>query len=98
LKAGIQKSQIMDNILLVVVIFNLISVLATHLEDIKRIEEFRPLLRAAKGEQIPINELKSALIKAIEIMVRALHPVNDSTVKCLISAKQVLEDTLNDII
>jgi hypothetical protein len=80
----------MDNILLVVAIFYLISVLATHLEDIKRIEEFRPLLRAAKGEHVPINELKSALIKAIEMMVRALHLVNDSTVKRLISAKRMI--------
>jgi hypothetical protein len=40
--------------------------------------EFGALIRAAKGENVPVPELKFALIKAIEIMVRVL-PL-DSTV------------------
>ncbi|HXX95897.1 MAG TPA: hypothetical protein VEL11_02105 [Candidatus Bathyarchaeia archaeon] len=50
-------------------------------------------MRAAKGEQVPVNELKlyllrmrktieSVLIKAIEIMVRVL-PTTDSAIKVL---------------
>jgi hypothetical protein len=65
------------------------------MSDIQRIEEFRPLLRAAKGEHVPVNELKSVLIKAIEIMVR---PPTDSTTKVLDSAKMALKNTLNEII
>jgi hypothetical protein len=86
----------MNQTSLVAIIFYLISVLAAHLDDIQKIGEFRPLLRAAKGENVSIPELKSA--QAIGIMVRLLDLVSDSTVKCLISAKQALEDTLNDII
>ena len=41
--------------------------------------EFGPLIRAANGENVPVNELKSELIKAIEIIVRLLP--FDSTVK-----------------
>ena len=56
-----------------------------------------PLLRAAKGENVPVSEFKSALIIAIEIMLR-VHPVNDMVVKVLNSAKLTLEKTLNDIV
>jgi hypothetical protein len=53
-------------------------------------------LRAAKGENVPVNELKSALITAIKIMLRS-HPLNDTVVRVLNSAKMTLEETLNDI-
>jgi hypothetical protein len=56
---------------------------------------FGPLIKAANGESVPVPELKSALIKAIEIMVRV--PLPDSTVEILNSAKKALE-TLYDII
>jgi hypothetical protein len=51
-KVGIQKTEPMDNILMMamVVISYLISILAAHLDGIQRIEEFRPLLKQAKGE------------------------------------------------
>jgi hypothetical protein len=94
LKAGIQKVEPMSHISMTAIIFYLISVLAAHLDDIQKIHEFRPLLKEAKGENVPVNELESVLIKALEIMVRALHPNDDSTVKCLISAKQALEDVI----
>lgn len=58
--------------------------------------EFGPLIRAAKGEKVPVPEVKFALIKAIEIVVSIL-PI-DSTVQVLNSAKMALENTLNDII
>ncbi|MGB8938262.1 MAG: hypothetical protein WCC17_24485 [Candidatus Nitrosopolaris sp.] len=68
-------------------------------EQIKKITglgEFGPLIRAAKGENVPVPELKFALVKAIEIIVRVL-PI-DSTVNVLNSAKMALENTLNDIV
>ena len=68
-------------------------------ENIKKIAvlgEFGSLIRAAKGENVPVNELKFALIKAIEIVVPVL-PL-DSTVKVLDSAKIALKNTLNDIV
>jgi hypothetical protein len=53
-------------------------------------------LRAAKGENVPVSELKSALLIGIEIMLRA-HPPNDIVVKVLNSAKLTLEENFNDI-
>lgn len=68
-------------------------------EQIKKITglgEFGPLIRAAKGENVPVPELKFVLVKAIEIIVRVL-PI-DNTVNVLNSAKMALENTLNDIL
>jgi hypothetical protein len=68
-------------------------------EQIKKITglgEFGPLIRAAKGENVPVPDLKFALVKAIEIIVRVL-PI-DNTVNVLNSAKMALENTLNDIL
>jgi hypothetical protein len=78
------------------IISELISVIATHLDDIQKISQFRPLLRAAKGENVPVSELKSALLIGIEIMLRA-HPPNGIVVKVLNSAKLTLEENFNDI-
>jgi phenylalanyl-tRNA synthetase alpha subunit len=69
-------------------------------EQIKKngvLGEFGPLIKEAEGENVPVNELKFALIKAIELVVRALHPT-DNTVNILNSAKMALGNTLNDII
>ena len=95
LKAGIQIEPI-NQTSMVTIIFYLISVLATHLDDIQKISQFRPLLRAAKGENVPVSELKSALLIGIEIMLRA-HPPNGIVVKVLNSAKLTLEENFNDI-
>lgn len=81
------------------IIIYMISILAAHLDDIQKIGEFRPLLIGAKGEDVPVNELKFALIRAIEIMLRELDPtLEPGLVKVLNSAKLTLENTLNDII
>jgi hypothetical protein len=53
-------------------------------------------LRAAKREDVPVNELKFALIR-IEIMICRPHPT-DRIVNVLNSAKLALGDTVNDII
>ena len=71
----------------------------SHLDDIQKIGEFRPLLRAAKREDVPLNELKFALIKAIEIMLSELDlTIEPGLINVLNSAKLKLEDTMNNII
>ena len=96
LKAG-DRIESVNQTSMVGAISYLLSVLTTHLDDIQKISQFSPLLRAAKGENVPVSELKSSLIIAIEIMLR-VHPLNDMVVKVLNSAKLTLQETLNDII
>jgi hypothetical protein len=68
-----------------------------NIKQIAVLGEFGPLIRADKGENVLVNELKFALIMAIEILVRELR-TNHSTTKVLNSAKMALKNTLNDII
>jgi chaperonin cofactor prefoldin len=97
LKAEVQKNEPMTQFSMMFIIIYIVSILSAHLEDIQRLGEFRPLLRAGKGQDVPINELKFAVSRAIEIMVRRLPPI-DRIVPVLNSAKVVLEETQNDII
>ena len=59
--------------------------LSEQIKKIAGLGEFGPLIKPANGESVPVPELKSALIKAIEIMVRV--PLPDSTVEILNSEK-----------
>jgi len=68
LKAG-DRIEPMNQTSMVGAISYLLSVLTTHLDDIQKISQFSPLLRAAKGENVPVSELNSALIIAIEITI-----------------------------
>jgi hypothetical protein len=97
LKAEVQKNEPMTQFSMMFIINYIVSILSAHLEDIQRLGEFRPLLRAGKGQDVPINELKFAVSRAIEIMVRRLLPI-DRIVPVLNSAKVALEETQNDII
>jgi hypothetical protein len=93
----IQMIQPMNQGPLIDIISDLIRALTAHLDDIKKIGEFRPLLKEAKGESVPLPELKSGVIKAIDLLIRAISPLDDTTVEILNSAKLALEKTLNDV-
>ena len=41
--------------------------------------EFGPLVKAAKGEIVSINQLKNALIKAIDILISKIDSTDGST-------------------
>jgi hypothetical protein len=46
------------------------SIILSQLEQIQQVSsfvEFGPLVKAAKGQKVPINQLKSAVIKALDI-------------------------------
>ena len=53
--------------------------------------EFGPLVKAAKGQKVPINQLKSAVIKALDILISSDPTLSIGMVK---TTKQFLE---NDI-
>jgi hypothetical protein len=93
-EVGIQMTQV----LLIDFISNLTRILAGHLDDIKKIGEFRALLKEAKGEHVTVPELKIAVIKAIDSMIRARSSLDNRTVEILNSAKLALESTPSDIL
>ncbi len=62
------------------IMFYLISVLSGHLDEIQKIAEFRPVLMQRLSVS-NVNELKFALIKAIEIMVGVIVQARFSTLQ-----------------
>lgn len=97
-EVGIQMFQSMTQGLLIDLISYLIRILAGHIDDIKKIGEFRPLLKEAKGEHVTVPELKIAVIKAIDLMIRPISSLDNRTVEILNSAKLALESTQSDIL
>lgn len=49
-----------------------------ELHNLNGLGKFTPLLRAAKGEAVPIIELKMAVIKAIEVIIDKLNANDDN--------------------
>lgn len=63
------------------IMFYLISVLSGHLDEIQKIAEFRSALSCKGSLCRAVNELKFALIKAIEIMVGVIVQARFSTLQ-----------------
>jgi hypothetical protein len=53
-----------------------LTVYLTHLTGIAK---FMPLLRADKGEAVPVLELKMALARAIEVIIDKINVSGDRT-------------------
>jgi hypothetical protein len=70
----------------------LISIIATQNELLSRVNEFSPLIQAAKGQVVAPNELIFALKKAIEITLARLEP-SESLVEVLETTKLALGNT-----
>ena len=93
LKSEIEKNQMMQlQLSFYTTILN--SIILSQLEQIQQVSglvEFGPLVKAAKGEKVPINQLKNAVIKAIDLLISS-DPTLSSGI--LNVTKQFLE---NDI-
>jgi hypothetical protein len=73
LKSEIQKNEVVQ-CQLSAITATLNSIILNQYDQIQavsRFVEFGPLAKAAKGETVPINQLKNAVIKAIDILIRA---------------------------
>ena len=57
--------------------------------------EFDPLVKAAKGGIVPINQLKNALTKAINILISKIDSTDRST-SALKSARLLLQSDVQD--
>jgi hypothetical protein len=53
--------------------------------------EFGPLAKAAKGETVPKNQVKNAVIKAIDILIRT-DPTDHSSTALNVARLLLLED------
>jgi len=72
LKSEIQKNEVVQ-CQLSAITATLNSIILNQYDQIQavsRFVEFGPLAKAAKGETVPINQLKNAVIKAIDILIR----------------------------
>jgi hypothetical protein len=81
LKAEIQKNEVVQvQLSACTATFN--SIILGQFDQIQKVSsfvEFGPLVKAAKGEIVPINQLKSALLKAIEILLSKIDSTDGST-------------------
>jgi hypothetical protein len=81
LKSEIQKNeQIQIQLSTATVMLN--SIILAQFDQIQNVSgfiEFGPLVKAAKGEIVPINQLKNALIKAIDILISKIDSTDRST-------------------
>jgi hypothetical protein len=58
------------------------SIILAQFDQIQNVSgfiEFGPLVKTAKGEIVPINQLKNALIKAIDILISKIDSTDRST-------------------
>jgi hypothetical protein len=93
LKSEIEKNELIKlQLTILTAWFN--SIILSQLEQIQQVSsfvEFGPLVKAAKGQKVPINQLKSAVIKALDILISSDPILSIGMVK---TTRQFLE---NDI-
>jgi hypothetical protein len=72
LKSEIQKNEVVQcQLSVITAMFN--SIILNQFDQIQAVSgfvEFGPLVKAAKGETVPKNQLKNAVIKAIDILIK----------------------------
>jgi hypothetical protein len=81
LKSEIQKNEVVQCQLSAITAM-LNSIILNQFDQIQAVSgfvEFGPLVKAAKGEIVPINLLKNALIKAIDILISKIDSTDGST-------------------
>lgn len=66
-----------------------------QIQNVSRFIEFDPLVKAAKGEVVPINQLKNALIKAIDILISKIDSTDRST-SALKTTRHLLQSDVLD--
>jgi len=81
LKSEIQKNEVVQCQLSAITVM-LNSIILNQFDQIQAVSgfvEFGPLVKAAKGEIVSINQLKNALIKAIDILISKIDSTDGST-------------------
>jgi len=81
LKSEIQKNEVVQCQLSAITVM-LNSIILNQFDQIQAVSgfaEFGPLVKAAKGEIVSINQLKNALIKAIDILISKIDSTDGSS-------------------
>ena len=93
LKSEIQKNELTRfQISGIIALLN--SIILNQFDQIQSLSgfvEFGPLVKAAKGQTVPKNELKSAVIKAIDILIKT-DPTDHSNHSLNVVRLLLLED------
>ena len=93
LKSEIQKNELTRfQISGIIALLN--SIILNQFDQIQSLSgfvEFGPLVKAAKGQTVPKNELKSAVIKAIDILIKT-DPTDHSNQSLNVVRLLLLED------
>ena len=96
LKSEIQKNeQIQLQIGAITAMLN--SIILMQFDQIQQVSgfvEFGPLVKAAKGQQVPINQLKNGVIKAIDILIRS--DSTDRSTDVLKATKSLLQKDIQE--
>lgn len=101
LKSEILKNEQMQ-LQIVAITAMLNSIILMQFDQIQQVSgfvEFGPLVKAAKGQQVPINQLKSGVIKAIDILITS--DSTDCSTTILKTTKSLLQKDIqesNDIV
>jgi hypothetical protein len=73
------------------------SLIQTQLDQIQSVSgfvEFGPLVKAAKGQKVPKNQLKNAVIKAIDILIG--NDQTDRSISTLKTTKLILQSDIQE--
>jgi hypothetical protein len=96
LKSEIQKNEVVQvQLSAYTATFN--SIILGQFDQIQKVSsfvEFGPLVKAAKGEIVPTNQLKKALIKAIDVMISS--DSTDRSAGILNTTKQFLQSDIQE--
>ncbi len=76
-------------------IFNSIILMQfDQIQSVSGFVEFGPLVKAAKGQNVPKNQLKNAVIKALEILISS--DPTDRSISTLKATRILLQNDIKD--
>jgi soluble cytochrome b562 len=97
LKSDIQKNEVVQCQLsaTTVMLNSIVMAQFAQIQNVSRFIEFDPLVKAAKGEIVPIIQLKNALIKALDILIGKIDST-DRSIGPLKTTRHLLQSDVLD--
>ena len=65
-----------------------------QIQSVSGFVEFSPLVKAARGQNVPKNQLKYAVVKAIEILIKS--DPTDRSISTLKATQIILQNDIRD--
>jgi hypothetical protein len=78
------RSEIMNLILICIFIMHLLKsqVHTMQRAQLHQADEFAALSRSSNGEDVPIKDIKEAVVRSIQVLLNRIGPNNDTTLAC----------------